>query len=75
MTDILVAWTIVVLFQIIIILYQVTLIVRINRESEVMKKENAAFKKMIEQMYSQNISDVIIENQKTIKAINNLINK
>jgi len=75
MTDIIVVWTIAVLFEIIIILFQVALIARITRENELMKKENAAFKQMIEKMYSQNISDVIIENQKTIKAINNLINK
>lgn len=73
MTGYLMTGTIIVLLELIIIIYQVSMVVRMNNENEQMKKDYTAFKHDISKMYSENISDIIIENQKTLSAINNFI--
>jgi hypothetical protein len=61
--------------EIVIIIFQVFSVSHIMNESKKLREENNEFKQRIEKMYSENISDIILENQNTLRAINDFIKK
>lgn len=75
MTDILLIGTIIMVIEMVIIVFQVFSVSHIINESKKLREENEEFKARIEKLYSENISDIILENQNTLKAINDFIKK
>ena len=75
MNNVLIIGTISVLFEVIIICYIIFIMSRIINENNKIKKENQEWKSRMEELFSQNVSDIIIENRTTLKAINVLLDE
>ena len=75
MTDTLIIGTLIMIVEMVIIVFQIFSVSNIIKESKKLRDENNEFKQRIEKLYSENISDIILENQNTLKAINDFIKK
>lgn len=75
MNNIVITGTIIAILELIIVVYQAILISIIKKEGNNIKDDNHRFKNDMMKMYSENVSDIIIQNQRTLEAINKFINE